>query len=130
MRTIRHETAARPTAIDLTTRPRCSPVECKPWCVEGDGHPNDWHTADQGCRSEIREVTLRAWDTLAVDEPGDEMPSRLGVVLVADIDDPMHVEVVLDDVAGHRAGFNMTCDEAQDLAIDLLLLAAQSKGKM
>jgi hypothetical protein len=42
----------------------------------------------------------------------------------------MHVEIVLDDIAGHSANFNMTCEEAHDLAIDLLLLVAHSQGKM
>ncbi len=128
MSAILPQTAPRDTTIDLSTLSKCSPVACKPWCIEGDGHPNDWYRADQGCRSEIHEVTLRAWDKVKVSERGELMPSKLGVVLVADIHDPMHVEVVLDGVAGHRAGFNMTCQEAQDLAIDLLLLAAQSKA--
>jgi hypothetical protein len=128
--TILHEKAARGTAIDLTTLPKCSPVGRTPWCTEDDGHPNDWHTADQECRSEIHQVTLRAWDQVEVHECGDEMPSRLGGALAANIDDPMHVGVVLNEVAGQRAGFSMTCEEAKDLAFDLLLPAAQPKGTM
>jgi hypothetical protein len=125
---IAYQTTARETTIDLTTFSKCSPVACKPWCLEGDGHPNDWYRTDQGCRSEIHEATLAAWDKVEVSERGEPMPSKLGVMLVADTDDPMHVEVVLDRVAGHCAGLNMTGQEAEDLAIGLLPLAAQSKG--
>lgn len=129
MSTIAHPSAAPGTTMDLITGPKCSPVECKPWCTDGDGHPDDWHTTDQGCRSQTREVTLRVWDKAPVNELGVQVPSKLAVVLVANIDDPMYVKVVLDEVAGHHAGFNMTRQEAGDLAFDLLL-AAQSEGKI
>ena len=130
MSTIAYQNPAPPSTMNLITGPKCSPVKCKPWCLEGDGHPNDWHIADQGCRSQTREVTLDAWDKARGSELGEPVASKLGVVLVANVDHPMHVEVVLDDVAGHRAGFNMTCEEAGDLAFDLLLLAAQSRGNL
>ena len=126
MSTILYQTAARGSTTDLTT-PKCSLVQRKPRGTEGDGHPNQWSMADQGCRREIHEVTLRACDKVGVNERGDEVPSGLGVVLVARIDGPMHV-VVLDDVTGHRVGSNMACQEAHDLEIDLLSLTARSKG--
>jgi hypothetical protein len=115
---------------DLSTPPNRPPVACKPWCIKGDGHPNEQLKADQFCISEAREVVLHAWPKVAVTECGDEMPSQIAVVLIANIDEPMHVEIVLDDIAGHSANFNMTCEEAHDLAIDLLLLVAHSQGKM
>ena len=49
--------------------------------------------------------------------------------LIADIDMPTHVEIVLDDIAGPTVNINMTCEEAHDLALDLLILVAQSRGK-
>jgi hypothetical protein len=115
---------------DLSTVQNCPPVECKPWCVEGDGHPNEQLRADQFCISQAREVVLHAWPKVELNELGEQVPSQIAVVLTANIDEPMHIEVVLDDIAGHIANFNMTCEEAHDLAIDLLLLVAQAKGKI
>jgi hypothetical protein len=51
-------------------------------------------------------------------------------VLIADIDMLTHVEIVLDDIAGPTAKINMTCEEAHDLAVDLLILVAQPGGKL
>ena len=51
-------------------------------------------------------------------------------MLIADIDMPTHVETVLDDVAGPTAKINMTCEEAHDLEVDLLILVAQARGKL
>lgn len=48
--------------------------------------------------------------------------------LIADIDMPTHVEIVLDDIAGPTAKINMTCEEAHDLAVDLLILVAQARA--
>lgn len=57
-------------------------------------------------------------------------PSQIAVVLIADVDMPTHVEIVVDDIAGPTANINMTCEEAHDLAVDLLILVAQSRGKL
>lgn len=119
------EAMAEPVSL-----PTCPPVNCKPWCVEGDGHPNERLSSDQFCISEAREVVLHAWPKMEVNQDGDQIASQIAVVLLAKVDEPMHVEVVLDDIAGHTANFNMTCEEAHDLAIDLLLLVAQSRGKI
>jgi len=115
---------------DTVTAPNCPPVACKSWCIEGDGHPNQKQSADQFCIGDAREVVLRTWPKVAVSDRGDVMPSQIAVVLMADVDEPMHVEIVLDDIAGHTGSFNMTGQEAHDLAIDLLLLVAQSEGQL
>jgi hypothetical protein len=73
-----YQTTAHETTIDLTTLSKCSPVAGKPWCIEGEAHPNRWHRADQGGRSEIHEVTLAAWGKVQVSERGEPMPSKLG----------------------------------------------------
>ena len=51
-------------------------------------------------------------------------------MLIADIDMPTDVEIVLADIVGPTAKINMTCEEANDLAVDLLILVAQARGKL
>jgi len=55
--TLTHHSAAS-TARRLATTTRRSgdvplpPVECFPWCVDGDGHPDQLFTSDQACTTE------------------------------------------------------------------------------
>jgi hypothetical protein len=115
---------------DQSALPNCPPRACKPWCIEGDGHPDQQSSDDQFCISRAREVVLRTRPSADVNEHGDALPSQIAVVLIADIDKPTRVEIVLDDIAGHTANINLTCEEAHDLAVDLLILVTQSRGKL
>ena len=87
-------------------------------------------SGDQFCISRAREVVLRTWPNVNVNERDHEPQSQIAVVIIADIDMPTHVEIVLDDIAGPTADINMTCEEGHDLALDLLILVAQSRGKL
>jgi hypothetical protein len=40
------------------TRPRVDPIECTKWCVEGDGHPNEFMTEDQTCQGDYAVTVL------------------------------------------------------------------------
>lgn len=42
-----------------------SPIECKPWCWLGDGHPNETHRIDQICYTEDHPVDLTLHDLVA-----------------------------------------------------------------
>ena len=105
-------------------------MACKPWCIEGEGRPNQRLTDDQFFISHAREVVLRTWPNVNVNERDHEPQSQIAVVIIADIDMPTHVEIVLADLAGPTAKINMTCEEANDLAVDLLILVAQARGKL
>ena len=62
---------------DQTALANCPPVACKPWCLEGEGRPNQRLTDDQFCNSQAREVVLRTWPNVKVNERGDEPHPRL-----------------------------------------------------
>lgn len=110
----------------LTKRP---PVQCQPWCSEGDGHPDEWYTDDQQCRTAERSVDLSGLPKMKV-SGGDRITSEVIVTLVAPRGDPMHVEVSLDNIHGHSGWLEMTLTEAHDLANHLLVLNAQAERKL
>jgi hypothetical protein len=115
--------------MDGKTLVKCAPIQCKPWCSAGDGHPDEWNREDQQCRTEAGEVQLADMPKIEMSYDG-MWPSQVDVVLYAPVDAPMHVEVSLDMIAGHSGWFKMTTEEAHDLAVHLLFLVAQSEGKL
>ena len=51
---IQTEVAARKYPVSEGHQP---PIECAPWCRDGDGHPRETHAVDQVCRGEFRTIT-------------------------------------------------------------------------
>ena len=41
-----------------TERQTLPPITCTPWCMDGDGHPNEVFRADQWCRTEEQATML------------------------------------------------------------------------
>jgi hypothetical protein len=118
------------TDINGITHLKCAPVQCKPWCSPGDGHPDTWHREDQQCVSESSEVNLSLMPKVGMTD-GHMWPSTARLMLFAPVDDaPMHVEVSFETVEGQSGWVTMTLEEAHDHALHVLMLVAQAQGKM
>lgn len=59
-------------------RPMMPPIECTSWCVDGDGHPNEWCREDQACWSPATYVDLSLHPVHR--EGADEFPEQVGVM--------------------------------------------------
>jgi hypothetical protein len=46
------------TAQAATGTGTAPPVQCQPWCLAGDGHPNEWDRLDQSCWGAEHTVAL------------------------------------------------------------------------
>jgi hypothetical protein len=53
---VAHSGETRITVDQLPTQ--LPPVECTPWCREGDGHVDEWHPDDQQCDSAGHVIAL------------------------------------------------------------------------
>ena len=47
-----------PWATQADERQTLPPITCTPWCVDGDGHPNEVFHGDQWCHTEERATML------------------------------------------------------------------------
>ena len=101
-----------------------APVECHPWCDQGDGHPEQCFTSDQACWSPSDYVDL-SLEPVHVERHA-EFPQQIGVMARCLPDEPGHVYVHLWDIELHGSvpspykfldhGLSLTVEEAERLA--------------
>lgn len=53
-------------------------IECASWCVDGDGHPNEWCREDQACWGPATYVDLSLHPVHR--EAGGDYPEQIGVM--------------------------------------------------
>lgn len=54
------QSPAAGTTMELITAAKSLPVNCRPWRLEGDGHPHRGHVADPGRLTQTRASDLPA----------------------------------------------------------------------
>lgn len=102
--------------IAADTRPKLlPPVECAPWCVDGDGHADAGHTDDQWCTSISFPVDLTL-EGSALWSDGTTRPRQATVYANRDAGEPAMVTWVNQDDRGTQ----MTAQEAREAARTLL----------
>lgn len=107
------------------------PVECHPWCEDGDGHPDYFIRRDQACWSPSEYVEMALEDRFV--DGGTSYAQRVGVLARQRPDEAGHVCLHLDgikiggpvpspyDVLDHS--LELTPDEALRLATVLIAAA-------
>lgn len=108
--------------------PYAPPVECAPWCEDGDGHPDEHNREDQKCWSPSEYVKLTA------DNSAEDFDPQIGVMTRQHPDEPAFVHLHLYDIElpgllpspwnQLDRGLDLTADEADHLAY-LLTAAAE-----
>jgi hypothetical protein len=98
------------------------PVQCAPWCEDGDGHTNARHVDDQWCSSTENRVSLtRTPMVLLCDDSW-----RLDYVTTYLVRDAYEVGARINLSRGEDAGVYLTPDEARELGETLIRLAEQA----
>ena len=105
---------------ELSTLP---PVECAPWCEDGDGHPNAWHPADQWCGSP--EVIVGLTRHALVDWSDDS--KRLDVARAYLVRERFAAVTHLNLTHGDDSGMELTLEEAETFARGLLRLVETAR---
>ena len=111
----------------MTMTPPLAPVDCTPWCTEGDGHIDAEAPDEQFCRSAPHTVEVASADDGAAPRPG----GRVFLHLYRDAAcedhfgeaalDPPRIELV---ASGTEAALSFSTREARELGELLLRLAA------
>ena len=114
------------------------PVECQPWCDQGDGHPDQCFTSDQACWSPSDYVAL-SLERMHVERAG-EFPQQIGAMARSRPGEPGHVYVHLYDIQLHGSvpfpykfldhGLSLTVEEAERLAAILTAAANLARSKI
>jgi hypothetical protein len=107
------------STIVSETRATLPPIQCTPWCEQGDGHPNEVHPLEQYCASETVHVRLTR------ENPIEGHLDDVSAYLVHDrFEAEPHVTVGHNDQ--HVAA--MTLDEAEEYFRKGLLLVSAARA--
>lgn len=112
-------------AMTAVPRPFAPPVECAPWCENGDGHPTTFTRDDQKCWSRSQYIKLSLEPP--VREADGEYPQTIGAMARREADGSGHVYVHLDGIKLSGASIpwpynildhcvQLTAAEAEELA--------------
>lgn len=84
---------------EVTAQPHTylPPVECAPWCEDGDGHPFAFGVSDQACWSPAEYVDF-AQQRPYVQEDGQVFPQQIGIMARAVPGEPAHVYLHLNNI--------------------------------
>lgn len=98
------------------------PVQCKPWCQAGDGHPEATYLANQGCSLMSEDVPLSRYQSYEV-AGGGMHPSfaEVGGYLDPGQAPYLCVSATIEEQGEHY--WDMTPDEARALAVQLVRIA-------
>jgi len=104
--------------VRSTPTPATGPIQCRPWCEDGDGHPRELFAEDQCCTSvEGRFVVSREESWLMVD--GSTRPASAAVCAGQRPGEAAHVAVVTHN----DQGVTLTPEEARVMARQLVHFA-------
>ena len=106
------------THADLSARGTCSPLECQPWCRDGDGHPGERVREDQWCLGIEQRVYLSTEPTEFLSDGNTREPC-LNTYLLRQADDTAPRVFI-----GHggRFGKAATLEETRTFALEILTL--------
>jgi hypothetical protein len=106
------------TAIAATGSSTAPPVQCQPWCLAGDGHPNEWDRLDQSCWGAEHTVQLSTEPKIHL-VVGGRKQQYLSAYLEKAAEDSAPSRVFI----GHNGkGKTATLDEAKRFALEILAL--------
>jgi len=89
------------------------PLECFPWCVDGDGHGDELFADDQSCTTAEHRVTLSQHDDIEMND-GTWQADYAAVSAAAYADGHMAPEIRLGQ--GEEAPMRLTLEEAAQVA--------------
>jgi Domain of unknown function (DUF6907) len=112
------------THADLSARAGCTPLECQPWCRDGDGHPHERAREDQWCLGIEFRVPLSTEPTEFLSDGTIQQP-YLNTYLLRQADDTAPRVFI-----GHggRSGKSATLAEARKFALEILTLVDSQRG--
>lgn len=105
-------------------------VQCTPWCVDGDGHPNEVGRVDQNCfgSDTYVDLTLEEIDH----DPYGTYTSRLGVTPARGFNQLptayLHLDLIHHELGNLDRAVRLTAAEARALAAALLTVADTIEG--
>jgi hypothetical protein len=106
------------TALAATGSSTAPPVQCQPWCLAGDGHPNEWDPLDQSCWGAEHTVPLSTEPKIHL-VVGGRKQQYLSAYLEKAAEDSAPSRVFI----GHNGqGKTATLDEAKRFALEILAL--------
>jgi hypothetical protein len=106
------------TAIAANGSSTATPVQCQPWCLAGDGHPNEWDRLDQSCWGAEHAVQLSTEPKIHL-VVGGAKQQYLSAYLEKAAEDSAPSRVFI----GHNGkGKTATLDEAKAFALEILVL--------
>ena len=111
------------THADLSAH-TCSPLECQPWCRDGDGHPGERAREDQWCLGIEDRVSLSTEPTEYLDD-GNLREPCLNTYLLRQADDTAPRVFI---GCGGRSGRSATPAEARRFALEILTLVDGQRG--
>jgi hypothetical protein len=107
----------------MAERPVLPPIECTPWCADGNGHPGCNFLEDQWCGGvELRSPASRYPDVLMSD--GVTEPEYVTVYAMRLPGEPAHIAVG----RGEEPVIAMTPDEARQVIEHMQLVLGQIGG--
>ena len=112
------------THADLSARTPCSPLDCQPWCRDGDGHPDARTREDQWCFGVEDRVLLSTEPTEFLSD-GNTLAPYLNTYLLRQADDTgPRVFIGYGGTSGKPA----TAEEARRFALEILTLVDGQRG--
>jgi hypothetical protein len=112
------------THADLTARSGCSPLDCQPWCRDGDGHPHERAREDQWCLGIEYRVQLSTEPNEFLSDGTIRQP-YLNTYLLRQADDAAPRVFIAN--CG-RSGKSATLEEARQFALEILTLVDGQRG--
>lgn len=106
-------------------------VQCTPWCVDGDGHPNEVGRVDQNCfgSDTYVDLTLEEIDH----DPYGTYTSRLGVTPARGFNQLstvyLHLDLIHHELGNLDRAVRLTAAEARAFAAALLTVADTIEGE-
>lgn len=106
-------------------------VQCTPWCVDGDGHPNETGRVDQNCYGidTYVDLTLEEIDH----DPYGSYSSRLGVTPARGFNQLstvyLHLDLIHHELGNLDRAVRLTAAEARAFAAALLTVADTIEGE-
>jgi hypothetical protein len=104
------------TPVDLSSTASSSPVQCQPWCQEGDGHPDEGTPEDQWCFGVEHRVHLSTEPTVLMADASMQEQYLCTYLLRHADDTAPRVFIGFEQECGRSA----TLDEARRFALAVL----------
>jgi hypothetical protein len=116
--------------VTISEMKYATPIECMPWCENGDGHPTELSYVNQNCYSAGDYLRLPL-NSRHIESSGDEEFASISVTAKRELVflPCVHVHLMMPD-PDVDVGVKLTAQEARWLAAELLARAELVEGPL